>query len=69
MWQANKIGIVVLLVGLTVLGGVWWHLQGDDPLLAQQVLSCGICLLLFGVATGTWWSVRRELARRRDSED
>lgn len=68
VWQANKIGISILVLGLAALGGVFWHLQSEDPRLAQQVLSGGICLLLFGVAIGTWWSVHRDLKRRRDSE-
>ena len=61
MWQANKVAILVLLCGFALLGAVVCVLNARDPLLARQVLSGGICLLLFGVAVGSWLSVRRKL--------
>ena len=66
MWKANKIGILTLLIGLVALGGAHLYLLGIDAQLAKQVLSVGICLLLFSVATGIWLSVRRELSRHRE---
>lgn len=66
MWQANKTGILILLSGLLLLGGVWFYLLDIDTLLAEQVLSAGICVLLFVVAFGSWWSVRRDLRRHRE---
>ena len=69
MWQANKVGIVALIVGLLLLGGVFVWLRERDEALAQQVLALGFCALLFAVAMGTWISVRRELIRcRKEAE-
>lgn len=65
VWQANKIGFSILLIGLAALGAAYWHLMDKDLQLAKQVLAGGICLLLFGVATGTWLSARRDLRRYR----
>lgn len=65
MWQANKTGILALLGGFAVLGGLYYYLHEQDPLTARKVLSAGVCLLLFTVATATWLSARRELKQRR----
>lgn len=65
MWQANKVAIICLLLGLVALGIAYLCLCGTDPLLARRVLSAGICLLLFVVATATWISARRDLNKRR----
>ncbi len=59
MWQANKISIVVLLVGLAALGGAYWYLLPGDELLARRVLYTGICALLFVVAVANWLSLRK----------
>lgn len=58
MWQANKVAIIALLAGLAVLGGVHWYLAQDDLILAQRVLSTGLCILLFAVAFFNWLSTR-----------
>lgn len=60
MWQANKVAIVSLLAGLAVLGGVHWYIAQQDLILAQRVLSTGLCILLFFVALLNWWSARRK---------
>lgn len=69
MWRANKVGICVLLAGMLGLGVAHVLLRGQDEQLAQQVLALGICVLLFGVALGTWISVRRDVARYKRSLD
>lgn len=59
MWQANKISIIILVIGLAALGGAYWYLAPQDELLAQRVLYTGICALLFVVALANWLSVRK----------
>lgn len=69
MWQANKTGILVLLGGGILLTALYCFCRRQNELFAQQMLAVGVCLLLFGVALGTWISVRREIRRhRKDSE-
>ena len=60
MWQANKVAIIGLLAGLAVLGGVHWYIARDDLILAQRVLSTGLCILLFTVALLNWLSARKK---------
>ena len=69
MWQANKTGILVLLGGGILLAALYFFCRRESELFAQQAVAVGVCLLLFGVALGTWISVRREIRRhRKDSE-
>ena len=63
MWAANKVAIICLLGGLALLGCAYWVLHEQEPLLARQVLSAGVCILLFATALGSWLSVRRKLRR------
>lgn len=60
MWQANKGAIIALLAGLAVLGGVHWYVAQQDFMLAQRVLSTGLCILLFTVALVNWLSARKK---------
>ena len=60
MWQANKVAIIGLLAGLAVLGVVHWHIAQSDLILAQRVLSTGLCVLLFTVALLIWLSARKK---------
>lgn len=64
MWKSNKVGIIVLLAGAVALGTAYALVQGERPLLARQIVAVGVCALLFGVALGTWLSVRRDLRQR-----
>ncbi len=64
MWKSNKVGIIVLLAGAVVLGTAYALVQEERPLLARQIVAVGVCALLFGVALGTWLSVRRDLRQR-----
>ena len=59
MWQANKISIIILLIGFAVLGGAYWYLVPQDKLVAERVLYTGICALLFVVALANYLSVRK----------
>lgn len=59
MWQANKGGIIALLVGGAILGGIYLALKDTDKQLADQIVASGICLLLFGVAVVYWVMARR----------
>lgn len=61
MWRANKWGIIALLVGGAVLGGVHLYLRRQDKVLADQVLSVGVCSLIFIVALASWLSVRKDI--------
>lgn len=63
MWAANKVAIICLLSGLALLGVAFWVLDEQDPQLARQVLSAGVCILLFSTALGTWLSARSSLKR------
>ena len=65
MWQANKVGILTLLIGFAVLGGVYAYLHEDNPQLAKQIMACGVCVLLFAVALATLLSVYRDIRRQR----
>lgn len=59
MWQANKISIIILIIGFAALGGAYWYLAPQDELLAKRVLYTGICALLFVVALANWLSVKK----------
>ena len=59
MWQANKVSIIILIIGLAILGGVYWYLAPQDKLVAERVLYTGICALLFVVALANWLSLRK----------
>lgn len=69
MWQANKLGIICLLIGLALLGGAYCYLRTGDERMAEQVLACGFCLLLFIVGGATWVTARRDLKRIRERDD
>ncbi|MBO5684472.1 MAG: hypothetical protein J6R92_05940 [Akkermansia sp.] len=59
MWQANKISIIILLIGFAALGGAYWYFAPQDKLLAERVLYTGICGLLFVVALANYLSIRK----------
>ena len=59
MWQANKVSIIILLIGFAVLGGAYWYLAPQDNLVAERVLYTGICALLFVVALAYYVSIRK----------
>ncbi len=61
MWKHNKVGIMVLLGGLAALGGVYAWLAPQDKQLAEQVVSAGVCALLFAVGLASFLSVRPRL--------
>ena len=61
MWRANKWGIIALLAGGALLGGVHLYLRQQDKVLADQVLSVGVCSLIFIVALASWLSVRKDI--------
>lgn len=63
MWNANKVAIILLLIGLSVLVGIHYYMSDTDPVLARKIVAVGTCFLLFTTATGTWLSVRRELKK------
>ena len=69
MWQANKVGIIALLVGGAILGIIYSLIHPRDELLAQQIMACGFCILLFSVAMGSWLSVRRDILRCRQAAE
>ncbi len=58
MWKANKTGITVLVAGIALLGLLHCLIAPANEQLADQVLALGFCLLLFGVALGSWLSVK-----------
>ena len=58
-WQANKISIIILIIGFAALGAAYWYLAPQDELLAKRVLYTGICALLFVVALANWLSVKK----------
>ena len=60
MWQANKVSIIILLIGFAALYGAHWYLAPQDKQLAEQVLYTGICILLFVVALANYLSVRKK---------
>ncbi len=66
MWRHNKVGIIALFVGLALLGGAYALIAPCNPLLARQVLSLGVCVLLFAVALASWVSVKKP---REDDEE
>ncbi len=35
MWQANKLSIIILVIGFAALGGAYWYLAPQDKLLAE----------------------------------
>ena len=57
---ALSLAIIALLAGLAVLGGVHWYIAQENLMLAQRVLSTGLCILLFSVALLNWLSARRK---------
>jgi hypothetical protein len=59
MWQANKISIIILLIGFAALGGAYWYLAPQDKVVAERVLYTGICALLFVVGLANWLSLRK----------
>lgn len=59
MWKHNKVGIMALLIGLTLLGAVYAYLRPQDAVLAERVTSAGFCTLLFGVGLASFLSVRK----------
>ncbi len=61
MWKANKWGIIALLIGGAILFGIDLYLRPQDKLLADQVLTVGVCSLLFIVALASWLSVHKDL--------
>ena len=61
MWRANKWGIVALLIGGAVLFGFDLYLRPRDKHLADQVLTVGVCSLLFVVALASWLSARKDI--------
>ena len=61
MWKANKWGIIALLAGGGILFGIDLYLRPRDKVLADQVLTVGVCSLLFVVALASWLSVHRDL--------
>ena len=61
MWRANKWGIIALLVGGAVLFGFDMYLRPRDKQLADQVLTVGVCSLLFVVALASWISARKDI--------
>ncbi len=71
MWQANKAGILALLIGFALLGGAYVLINPGNPQLAEQVLSLGVCLLLFGVGLASWLSVKKTVEQHSgdDTED
>ena len=65
MWRSNKTAIICLLSGLAALGVAFCIVDGQNPLLARQILSAGICILLFATALGSWLSVRADVRKRK----
>ncbi|MDO4953981.1 MAG: hypothetical protein Q4E43_02420 [Akkermansia sp.] len=61
MWRANKWGIIALLIGGAVLFGFDLYLRPRDRQLADQVLTVGVCSLLFVVALASWISARKDI--------
>ena len=61
MWRANKWGIIALLTGGAVLFGFDLYLRPRDKQLADQVLTVGVCSLLFVVALASWLSARKDI--------
>lgn len=61
MWRANKWGIIALLIGGAVLFGFDLYLRPRDKQLADQVLTVGVCSLLFVVALASWISARKDI--------
>ena len=61
MWRANKWGIIALLIGGAVLFGVDLYLRPRDKQLADQILTVGVCSLLFVVALASWISARKDI--------
>ena len=61
MWRANKWGIIALLAGGGILFGIDLYLRSQDKLLADRVLTVGVCSLLFVVALASWLSVHKDM--------
>ena len=61
MWRANRWGIIALLVGGAVLFGFDLYLRPRDKQLADQVLTVGVCSLLFVVALASLVSARKDI--------
>lgn len=69
MWQANKWGIIALVLGLAIVLGISFYVEKDAPMLAEQVRAVGICAVLFLVSMATWLSVRRDLKRHQQYQE
>ncbi len=69
MWKANKTGIIVLAVGLTLLALAHRLITPGNEQLANQVLALGFCLLLFSVALASWLSVKQPEAPTEQGDD
>ncbi len=68
MWQANKKGILTLVVGLGLLLGLHFALRGSHVELARQLLAVGVCVLLFAVGLASWLSVKPPHGNDEDAE-
>ncbi len=69
MWKANKIGIIVLVVGLALLGLAHYLITPYSESLADQVLALGFSLLLFNVAFASWRSGGQPAADSDHADD
>lgn len=58
-WQANKWGVIALAVGGAVLASLYAYYAPTDKVLAERILSTGICFLLFAVALGSFLSAKK----------
>ena len=74
MWQANKWGIIALVIGMAIVGALyfWFQSQGDADM-ANKVGCTGICAVLFLVGLGSFLSARKGMnalkAEEEDQED
>lgn len=59
MWKHNKVGIIVLLIGLVLLGVAYAYLHPQDAVLADRVVSAGFCALLFSVGLASFLTARK----------
>ncbi len=58
-WQANKWGVIALVAGGAVLASLYAYYAPTDKVLAERILSTGICFLLFVVALGSFLSTKK----------
>lgn len=59
MWQANKACIIFLLAGLAAVVTAYFLIRPEDALMAERVLSTGICAMLFVTACISYLLARR----------